>query len=122
MNEKKLTGISHFIKAFQWSLAGFKAAWQYETAFRQEIIGMLFLIPLGFWLGEGALERGVLVGSLLLVLLVELLNSSLEAVVDRVGLERHPLSGRAKDLGSAAVFVALTMAAVIWGLFLIEKF
>ncbi|MBF0358911.1 MAG: diacylglycerol kinase [Magnetococcales bacterium] len=114
MNHKKLEGMTHFIKAFQWSLLGFKAAWQNETAFRQEVMGMVVLIPLGVWLGDTPLERAALVVSLLFVLVVELINSAIEAVVDRVGLENHPLSGRAKDLGSAAVFVALAISAVVW--------
>ena len=122
MSDYKVTGVAHFVKAFHWSVAGFKAAWQYEAAFRQEVIGMLFFIPLGLWLGDNAVERSLLVASLLLVLIVELLNSALEAVVDRVGLEFHHLSGRAKDLGSAAVFIALIITVVIWGLFIVEKY
>jgi diacylglycerol kinase (ATP) len=122
MSAKNMIGITHFVKAFSWSLAGFKAAWQNETAFRQEVIGLLFFIPLGFWLGDDALERGALVASLLFVLVVELINSAIEAVVDRVGLEHHHLSGRAKDLGSAAVFLSLVITAVVWGLLLVEKY
>jgi diacylglycerol kinase (ATP) len=122
MNDKKPDGVTHFIKAFHWSLAGFRAAWQNETAFRQEVVGMLFFVPLGFWLGESAIEQALLVASMLLILVVELINSAIEAVVDRVGLEHHPLSGRAKDLGSAAVFVTLAITGVIWLVFILEKY
>jgi diacylglycerol kinase (ATP) len=122
MSENKLTGLNHFFKAFHWSLAGFKAAWQNETAFRQEVIGTILFVPLGYWLGETALEKALLIASLLLVLVVELINSAIEAVVDRIGPEHHTLSGRAKDRGSAAVFVTLAIAGVIWGLLLLEKF
>ncbi|MBF0444729.1 MAG: diacylglycerol kinase [Magnetococcales bacterium] len=121
MSENKLDGATHFVKAFFWSIAGFKAAWKYEAAFRQEVIALVVLVPLGFWLGDGAVEQALLVTSLLFVLVVELLNSAMEAVVDRISLEHHILSGRAKDLGSAAVFVALTMAGLIWGLVLLAK-
>ena len=82
--------------------------------FRLEVLGVAFFGPLGFFLGETAVERALLVGSLLLVLIVELLNSSLEATLDRISLEDHPLIGRAKDIGSAAVFVALLNAAAVW--------
>jgi diacylglycerol kinase (ATP) len=92
-----------------------------EEAFRQEVWALLVLLPLGLWLGESPIERAMLAGSLLMVPIVELLNSAIEANVDRVGLERHELSGRAKDIASAAVFLSIAFAAMIWGLVLIPK-
>jgi diacylglycerol kinase (ATP) len=113
------TGLTRIIKAAGYSWAGFKAAFRHEAAFRQELGLCTILIPLGTWLGGSGVERALLISSLLLVLVVELVNSALEAVVDRFGGEHHLLSGRAKDLGSAAVFTALLNALVIWVLVLI---
>ena len=113
------TGIRRLFRATGYSWAGLRAACQNEAAFRQELALCLLLVPLGLWLGEDGVERALLVGSLLLVLVVELLNSAIEAVVDRIGAEPHELSGRAKDIGSAAVFVALLNVVVIWVLILI---
>lgn len=101
-----------------YSFRGFAAAFRNEAAFRQELGLAVVLAPIGIWLGTTGVERALLVGSLLLVLMVELLNSGIEAVVDRVGLERHELSGMAKDIGSAAVFVSLMNVLVVWGLVL----
>jgi diacylglycerol kinase (ATP) len=112
-------GWRRLINATGYSWAGLKAAWRNEEAFRQEALLCAMLVPLALWLGEGAVERALLIGSLLLVVIVELLNSGIEAVVDRIGQERHELSGRAKDIGSAAVFVALLNAAVVWLLILL---
>jgi diacylglycerol kinase (ATP) len=116
------TGLRRIINAFFFSCAGFKAAWQNEAAFRQEGLLFIILAPLGFWLGQGPLDKSLLVGSLLLVLMVELLNSAVEAVVDRIGHEHHELSGRAKDIGSAAVLLALLNVGLIWGLYLYNYF
>lgn len=102
-------------------MAGLRACWRHEAAFRQELLGLLLLLPLALYLGQTGVERALLIGSLLLVPLVELLNSALEAVVDRFGDERHELSGRAKDIGSAAVFLAILMAIVIWLLILSHR-
>ena len=113
------TGLRRLIRASGYSWAGLRAACRNEAAFRQELALCLLLVPLGLWLGEDGVERALLVGSLLLVLMVELLNSAIEAVVDRVGAEHHELSGRAKDMGSAAVLVALLNVVVIWVLVLI---
>jgi len=96
------------------SLAGLKSAVRHERAFRQELGILLLVIPLGLWLGDSGAERALLIGSWLFVLVVELVNSALETVVNRIGMERNELSRRAKDLGSAAVFVALILAGVIW--------
>ncbi|MBF0614350.1 MAG: diacylglycerol kinase [Magnetococcales bacterium] len=108
------TGLKRVVDAAGYSMLGFQAAWRHEAAFRQELMLVLILFPAGVWLGQNGVERALLIGSLLLVLVVELLNSALEAVVDRIGPERHPLSGRAKDLGSAAVLVALINTVLIW--------
>ena len=114
----KTTGLTHLIKSTQYSMKGLKSAVKYETAFRHELFCCIFMIPLALWLGEGAIEKALMIGSVLLVLVVELLNSAIEAVVDRIGTERHELSGRAKDQGSAAVFVALVIVVVTWGFML----
>ena len=110
------TGIYRIIKAASYSWLGLKAAFKHEAAFRQECLLLLVLGPLGFWLGHTATEKALLIGSVILVLIVELLNSAIENTVDRFGDEVHTLSGRAKDIGSAAVFVALVNVAVIWGI------
>ncbi|MCK9294355.1 MAG: diacylglycerol kinase [Desulfobulbaceae bacterium] len=107
-------GLRRLIRAGKSSLAGFTAAFKHEEAFRQELLLAVVLLPLGLLLGETGVEKALLAGSLLLVMIVELLNSAVEAVVDRVGLELHPLSGRAKDMGSAAVFLVIVYAVVVW--------
>jgi diacylglycerol kinase (ATP) len=111
-------GIERIIKATVYSWQGLKATFRNEAAFRQELLLFLILAPLGLWLGHNGVERGLLVGSLLLVLIVELLNTGIEIVVDRFGGERHELSGWAKDAGSAAVFLSLVNVCVIWTLVL----
>lgn len=115
---KGKTGLRRVWNAFHYSMDGLSAAYRHEDAFRQEIWLTLVAIPLALWLGESALERAMLIGSILLVLIVELANSAIEATVDRVSLERHQLAKRAKDIGSAAVLIALINAAVVWGLLL----
>ena len=115
MKQQK-TGLKRLVSATIFSIAGLRAALRTETAFRQECAVTLILTPLGFWLGQTAVERVLLVGSCLLVLIIELLNSSIEASVDRVGTDYDPLAGRAKDLGSAAVFVSLILTLLVWGL------
>ena len=113
--QKQRKGISRIMHAGGYSIAGLKAGWQ-ETAFRQEAVLAIFLLPLSFWLGENWIETALLAGSVLFVLIVELLNTGIETAIDRIGLEHHPLSGMAKDLGSAAVFVASLYTALVWGL------
>lgn len=103
-------------------MKGLSAALKYEEAFRLELIALIPMLPLAIWLGESGVAQALLIGSLLLVLIVELINSAIEAVVDRVGVEHHTLAGRAKDIGSAAVFMALLNVAVIWGLIAWERF
>ena len=112
------TGIKRIISATSNSLKGFKAGWQHEAAFRQELSLCIILVPLALYLGETGVEKSLLVGVCLLVLIVEILNSGIEAVVDRIGDEHHELSGRAKDMGSAAVFVSLVMVGIVWALVL----
>ena len=109
------TGLRRIVSATFNSLAGLKAAWQNEAAFRQECALTLVLVPAAFWVGRTPLEIALLIGSCLLVLIVELLNTAVEATVDRVGMEHHQLSGRAKDLGSAAVLISLLLLGLIWG-------
>lgn len=113
-------GLARIVDATRYSLQGLKAAWQNERAFREETTLACFLIPLAIFLPVSLLETLVLICSVLGVLLMEVFNSAIEAVVDRIGPEHHPLSGRAKDLGSAAVFIALVMAGLTWGLILIS--
>lgn len=113
------TGITRIIKAGVFSWQGFKAAYKHEEAFRQEFWLAIVLIPVGLFVGENGVEKALLVSSVLLLMLVEIINSSIEAVVDRFGSELHELSGRAKDMGSAAVFLAVVILLVIWGLVLV---
>ena len=110
----KKTGVARVVRATFFSLAGLKAAWKNEAAFRQECAVAIVMIPAALWLGTNSLERLLLVATVVLVLIVELLNSAVEAVVDRVGSDHHVLSGQAKDMGSAAVFLSLVLALVVW--------
>ena len=107
-------GFTRIFKAGQFSWQGIRAAYQHEEAFRQESWLCMVLIPAGLMLGEGGIEKALLLGSVLLVPIVEILNSAIEAVVDRIGTEQHELSGRAKDMGSAAVALSLLLVAVVW--------
>jgi len=115
---KGKTGLTRVWNAFRYSLAGLSAAYRHEDAFRQETWLALILIPAAFFMPAGALGKAIMIGSVLLVLVVELLNSAIEAVVDRVSLERHRLAKRAKDIGSAAVLISLINVVVIWVLVL----
>lgn len=116
---KRIQGIARILKASLNSCKGLKAAWVHEAAFRQELYGtLLFLFP-AFYLGDTHVERAILVSSLFLIIIVELLNSAIEATVDRIGLEYHELSGRAKDFGSAAVLISILMTACVWGIILL---
>lgn len=109
-------------KATVWSMQGLQAAWLHESSFRLEVYLFAFLAPLGIWLGETPVERVLMVGSLVLVLAVELLNSAIEAVIERYGDEFHELAGRAKDMGSAAVFVLMLNVLLTWCLLLAPRF
>jgi diacylglycerol kinase (ATP) len=108
------TGITRIINAAGYSWLGFKAAYKNEAAFRQELWLCILLIPAALYFGETLLDKAILICSLLFILIVELINSAIEAVVDRIGDEVHELSGRAKDMGSTAVFIAISMAVIIW--------
>lgn len=108
------TGFKRIINATIYSWQGLKAAFQYEAAFRQELFVFFALVPLAFWLASNSIELVVLISCLFLILICEIINSAIEAVVDRQGDEIHPLAGRAKDMGSAAVFLALLNACICW--------
>lgn len=115
---KGKTGLTRLINAFRYSLDGLTAAYRHEDAFRQETWLAALLIPLGLFLPASGIGKALMIGSVLLVLIVELLNSAIEAVVDRVSLERHQLAKRAKDIGSAAVLFSLLNVIIVWGLVL----
>jgi len=108
------TGITRIINAAGYSWLGFKAAYKHEAAFRQELLLTIALTPVALYYGPNIADRAILLASLVFILLVEILNSALEAVVDRHGDEIHPLAGRAKDMGSAAVFLAFVIAGLVW--------
>ena len=114
MASKGNTGLSRIIKATGYSWQGVCAAYRYEAAFRQEMWLCSVMIPLGLYLGDNGIEKALLVSSVILLPLTEILNSALEAVVDRIGEEQHELSGRAKDMASAAVALAMVLTTVVW--------
>lgn len=119
--QKERTGLNRVWHAFGYSLAGLRAGWG-ETAFRQECIAAFVLVPLSFWLGRSWVEVALLAGSVLLLMVVELLNTAIETAIDRVGPEWHDLSKRAKDMGSAAVLLSLLVCAGIWLAALAQRF
>ena len=119
-SHKGNTGFKRVRKALFYSLAGFRAAWHFEAAFRQENLLSFVLIPLAFFLGDSAIHRSLMIASMLLVLIVELINSAIEATVDRISLEHHDLAKRAKDIGSAAVLVAFINLVLVWSLLLLK--
>ena len=108
-------GIKRIFKATYCSYLGFKAAFIEEAAFRQELLLSIILLPISFWLASSVLHWALLVSTLLIILIVELLNSAIEALTDRVSTERHVLSGRAKDMGSASVTLSLMILTIVWG-------
>lgn len=122
MSKPGKTGIPRIIDAFGYSMKGFAAVWKYEAAFRQEVGLAIILIPTAFWLAQTHIELILLIASVVWVLMAELANSSVEAVVDRTGSERHELSGRAKDIGSALVFVSLALLVLVWGIIAFNRF
>ena len=122
MGKGTYRGIRRIINAGKYSAAGFKAAWINEEAFRQEIWLAILVVPLGFWIGTTYTQRAILVGIYFIIPLTELLNSAIEATVDRVGQERHELSGRAKDLGSAAVVLSICIAFIVWAIIVCGRF
>jgi len=117
----KMRGPARLARAFGSTWRGFAAAWREEEAFRQECLLALVVVPLGLWLGKTGVERVLLVGPMFIVLTIELLNSAVEATVDRIGAERHPLSGIAKELGSAAVFTAFALLVLSWVLVMLDR-
>jgi len=117
----QVTGLRRIINAAGYSWKGYKAAWQHEAAFRQEVLLAIFGTVIALLLPVSVLAKLVLIGSMVLVIIVELLNSAIEAVVDRFGEEWHTLCGRAKDMGSAAVLLALLWSLVIWIILLVES-
>ena len=116
------TGFKRTVKAAGYSWQGFKAAWINESAFRQEVTLGVLLVPLAFLIGQSMYQVALLISVLAVVLITELLNSAVEAVVDRVGDEYHDLAGRAKDMGSAAVFVSLALVVIVWTMMVIKNF
>jgi diacylglycerol kinase (ATP) len=119
--QKARTGLNRIIHASGYSIEGLKAGWG-ETAFRQEAIAAIFLIPLAFWLGDSWVETALLAGTVLIVMIVELLNTGIETAIDRIGPEWHELSKRAKDMGSAAVLLSLLLCGGVWAAALLQRF
>lgn len=111
---EKNTGLRRVVLALWYSFKGLVATYRHESAFRQELWLVVFMSPVAFWIGDSLLESTILIGTLFLVLIVELLNSALESIVDRIGFEHNELAGRAKDQGSAAVLLSLVLALIIW--------
>ena len=122
MRSKNENIFRHIQNAVIYSFAGFKSAWNNEMAFRLETIVIALMLPVGIWLGQTVVEWALLVGSVMLVLITELLNSAVETVVDRIGAEQHILSKQAKDLGSAAAALSMLVAAIVWALIAYERF
>jgi len=120
MNKPGKTGLTRIFNAFGYSMQGIRAALKHEAAFRQEMVLAIILIPLAFFITQDVIKLVLLITAPLLVLVVEILNSAIEAVVDRFGEEHHELSGRAKDMASAAVFFSLLIVVVVWGLILFD--
>jgi diacylglycerol kinase (ATP) len=119
--QKARQGISRIVHAGGYSVQGLKAGWG-ETAFRQETIAAFFLVPLAFWLGDSWVETALLAGTVLIVMIVELLNTGIETAIDRIGPEWHALSKRAKDMGSAAVLLSLLLCCGVWAAALLQRF
>jgi len=122
MMKEKTTGLKHVIEALHYTAAGFKAAYKNEVAIRQEVIVFSILIPAAFWVGRSAAEIVLLIGCCFIVFAMEIINAAVETVVDRIGLERHELSGRAKDLASAAVYVTWANLVMTWVIIIIFHF
>lgn len=122
MSKPGKTGFARVVDAFGYSMKGLAACWRYEAAFRQEVVLGIVLLPVAFWLAQSHIELILLIITIFLVLMAELANSSVEAVVDRTGSEKHELSGRAKDIGSALVFVSLVLLGLVWGIVALHRF
>lgn len=115
-------GLKRIYCAFFFSISGLAAAWKNEKAFRQEVLLAIVLIPAAFWLGENVIQISILLLTVFIVLITELLNTSVEVAIDRISDEKHELSKRAKDIGSAAVFISIAALVIVWGLFIYERF
>lgn len=115
MNKPAKKGIARIVAAFGYSIKGLKAAYKNEAAIRQELMAGVIIVPLAFFVAENGIELALLLGSAILVFLMELINSAIESVVDRIGAEHHELSGQAKDIGSALVLIAILLCFVTWG-------
>ncbi len=122
MKKQNNKGIQRLVNATRFTFKGIRSAWSNEEAFRQESLVLILVIPAGLFIGETFVQKGLFICVWLLVLIIELLNSALESVVDRIGYEKHPLSGQAKDMGSAAVFIGICMSVIIWGSIICERF
>lgn len=122
MTAAKKTGLARIVAAFGYSMNGLRRSWKTEAAFRQESMLAILMVPAALWLGNTAVQKSLLILVVLLVLVVELLNSAIEAAIDRIGPEQHELSGYAKDAGSAAVFVSLCAVGIVWLLIIVERF
>lgn len=115
-------GLRQMLQAFRYSMQGLRAAWRFESSFRLESYLFVLLAPLGLWLGANAIEKALLLGVLVLVLVVELLNGAIEAIVDKTTPEFNELAGRSKDMGSAAVFLCMVNVVAVWGLILVPRY
>ncbi|MCM2285881.1 MAG: diacylglycerol kinase [Desulfobacula sp.] len=122
MKNENNKGIQRLVNATRFTFKGIRSAWSNEEAFRQESLVLILVIPAGLFFGETLVQKGLFICVWLLVLIIELLNSALESVVDRIGYEKHPLSGQAKDMGSAAVFIGICLSFIIWGAIICERF
>ena len=122
MKKQQSNSTPHIFRAFYWSIKGIQSAFKHEIAFRQEIFCIAFLLPLGLWCGRTATEKAILSSVLLIVLITELINSAIETAIDRISEEHHPLSGRAKEIGSAAVLIALFNAIIVWMIIIFDIF
>lgn len=115
-------GIQRLLNATRFTIMGIRSAWSNEEAFRQEALVLILVIPAGLLIGETFVQKGLFICAWLLVLVIELLNSAIESIVDRIGYEKHPLSGQAKDMGSAAVFIGISISFIIWISIICERF
>ncbi len=116
------TSFRRIVNATKYSWQGMLSAWKGEWAFRKESICFLFMVPVGWWIGKTFVEKALLIGCGLIVLITELLNSAIEAIVDRFGEDHHELAGKAKDMGSAAVFISICLTVLIWALIIYDRF
>ena len=122
MKNENNKGIQRLVNATRFTFKGIRSAWSNEEAFRQEALVLILVIPAGLFIGETFVQKGLFICVWILVLIIELLNSAIESVVDRIGYEKHPLSGQAKDMGSAAVFIGICLSVIIWGAIICERF